>query len=122
MRSSNLAVGMIGEELAVRYLKKKGFKILSKNYRAGRTEIDIIAQKKDKIHFVEVKTRLNTKKGMPYEAVRKWKVSHLLKTASFFLLQSNKKGHKLSLDVISILLDGVNNRVRSLQHFENINL
>ncbi len=121
MTQSNLAIGLIGEKLAAQYLQRKGFKIIAKNFRSGRTEIDIIAQKKEKIHFVEVKTRLSTKMGMPYEAVRRWKVGHLLKTASFFLLQTRKKGHKLSLDVVSILWDGANNRVESLQHFENIN-
>ncbi len=120
MNSSNLAIGRIGEMLAAKYLQKKGFKILTKNFRSNRTEIDIIAQRNNKIHFIEVKTRLSTVKGKPYEAVGRTKVSHLLKTATYFLLQTGKKEHKLSLDVVSILLDGANN-IRSLQHFENIN-
>ena len=120
MSITNLATGRIGEMLAARYLQKKGFKILAKNFRSNKTEIDIIAQKDNKIHFVEVKTRMSTFKGKPYEAVGKLKISHLLKTATYFLLQTGKKEHKLSLDVVSILLDGANN-IRSLQHFENIN-
>ncbi len=120
MTFSRLATGRIGESLASKYLRKKGFKILTQNFRAGKTEIDIIAEKQGKIHFIEVKTRSSNIKGKPYEAVGGRKISHLLTTATFFLLQSGKKGHKLSLDVISILLDRAN-KIQSIQYFENIN-
>lgn len=120
MNYQNISTGKAGELFAANYLKRNGFKILVKNFRYGKTEIDIIAEKKGKIHFIEVKTRNSIVKGKPFEAVRARKISHLITTATFFLLQSGKKDHKLSLDVISILLERAN-KIKLLQHFENIN-
>src|SRR3990167_8918732 len=107
MSSHNLAIGRIGEEMASKYLRKKGFTILERNYRVGHTEIDIIAENKGKIHFVEVKTRKSLRKGRPYEAVDKRKIRNLLKTAEIYLLQTKRKKNRLSLDVISIVLDEI---------------
>ncbi len=121
MSSHNLATGRIGEDLAASYLQKKGFKILERNYRAGHTEIDIIAERKGVIHFIEVKTRRSVRMGKPYEAVVSWKVKHLLKTAEIYLLQTKKKRNRLSLDVISIVLDDSNN-AGTIDFFENITL
>ena len=121
MTSGNLTTGKIGESLATRYLQNKGFKILHKNYRHGKTEIDIIAEKQKKIHFIEVKTRTSIIKGKPYEAVRKWKIAHLLTTATFFLLQSGKKRNRLSLDVISIVLDS-QKRISTIDHYLNVHI
>lgn len=121
MKSHNLAVGRIGETFAVKYLQQKGFKILRRNFRSQKTEIDIIAEKADKIHFVEVKTRQNILKGKPYEAVTKRKIKHLLTTATYFLLQSGKKTHRLSLDVISIVLNS-EKRISTIDHFTNVHV
>ena len=48
------AIGQRGEELAVRYLRDRGFLIVARNWRAGRYEIDIVARKMGMIHMVEV--------------------------------------------------------------------
>ena len=50
-------IGRYGEDMAAKLLRKKGYKILERNFRAGHNEIDIIAQNKDYTVFVEVKTR-----------------------------------------------------------------
>ena len=65
----NQYLGKFGESEAEHYLKKKRYKILEKNYRGRLGEIDIIAEKKKEIIFVEVKTRKSDKFGKPYEAV-----------------------------------------------------
>lgn len=49
-------IGALGERLACRQLWRRGFRILERNYHVGRAEIDIIAEKRGRIHFVEVKT------------------------------------------------------------------
>ena len=58
MATNKQKVGEIGENVASEYLKKKGFKILERNYWKKWGELDIIAQKGDVIHFVEVKNSL----------------------------------------------------------------
>ena len=63
------AYGNEGEQAACEYLQKKGWKILDRNVRRGRGEIDIIARKRKIIAFVEVKRRSSLAFGSPAEAV-----------------------------------------------------
>lgn len=97
-------VGITGEEYATSYLKNNGFKIIIRNYRAKFGEIDIIAEKENKLFFCEVKTRIGTLHGRPYEAVNYRKIQHIQKGAQTYLLQNKIKNCKLSMQVISIIL------------------
>jgi len=117
---NNQAVGKIGEEMAQNFLQKKGYKILEKNFRTRFGEIDLIVSKVDHLRFVEVKTRVGTSKGMPYEAVNYYKIKHLQRACQYFLLKKNLKNYKLSLDVISIILK-TNLEIEKIDFFENIN-
>lgn len=65
----NLRKGAKGEKAAAKYLKREGYKILSRNYKTPFGEVDIIAQKGDVIAFVEVKLRTSDTFGTPSEAV-----------------------------------------------------
>jgi len=62
-------LGKKGEEVAIRFLKKSGYRILSRNYVCKLGEIDVIAKEKDTLVFVEVKTRTSTTFGPPQLAV-----------------------------------------------------
>ncbi|QQG44851.1 MAG: YraN family protein [Candidatus Roizmanbacteria bacterium] len=115
------SLGYTGEDLAVNYLLEKSFTIINRNYHTRMGEIDIIAKKTDKLHFIEVKTRSNLNKGKPYEAVNQHKIHHLLKAAQFYLLKNKIKGCKLSLDVISIWLNS-DNTIKEILYFENITM
>ena len=68
---NNIAIGSFGEDVAIRYLEMRGYRVIAKNFKCRLGEIDIIAEKRDEIIFVEVKTRTNNKFGMPSEAVGK---------------------------------------------------
>lgn len=114
-------IGKLGEDLAVKYLLSNKYEILHRNYRTKVGEIDIIAQKGNKISFVEVKTRVGLKKGYPYEAVDRRKIGNLYSASSWFLLQNNYKDYKLSLDVVSVLLK-IDETVDQIQFFENVQL
>ncbi len=115
----NRNVGQSGEKIAANYLQKKGYKILHKNFHTHWGEIDIIAEKNNKLCFIEVKTRINTSYGQPYEAVTDRKVQHLMRPINYFLLQKKYKDYKLSLDVVSIILNA-NKTINEIKHFENI--
>lgn len=101
---TNQAIGAIGEDFATQYLQDKGFLIRERNAYSRWGEIDIIASMKNKIHFVEVKTRIHTRHGMPYEAVRIPKLFHLMRSIKFYILEHKLHYHKFQLDVISIIL------------------
>lgn len=114
-------VGVIGEDIAVNFLKNKGFRIITRNFSTKYGEIDVIAQEGNKLHFIEVKTRTSDNKGKPYEAINKRKVFHLKSAIQIYLLKNKNKDCKLSLDAISIWL-GENNSIKELLYFENVDL
>ncbi len=110
--------GRIGEDIAFQYLIDHDFKLIDRNFRSKFGEIDIIAQKGNKIFFVEVKTRSNLKKGMPYEAINKRKIHQLKKASTYFLMQNNYKSLKYTLSAFSILF--INPNDYRLHFFESI--
>jgi len=66
---NNRASGDLGEEIARRYLSRKGYEIVESNYRTRRGELDLISRHKDTLVIVEVKLRRGTAYGTPLEAV-----------------------------------------------------
>jgi putative endonuclease len=82
-------LGQKGENLAADYLKKAGFKILSRNWKWGKHEIDIIAENKDLIVFVEVKTRTDDYQMHPVTAVTTEKQKSIIYAADGYLQRYN---------------------------------
>lgn len=117
--------GSIGESLACTYLKRKGYIIKgvnfqnTKGYKYG--EIDIIAQKKNKIVFVEVKTRI-AKKGkiiLPEENISFSKLRNLEKIASTYIRVHNLWDAQCGFDALSILIDN-ETKTAKIRHLEDI--
>lgn len=89
-------VGQQAESLACEYLKKLGYKILETNYLIRGGEIDIVAVDCDDLVFIEVKARYSHEYGLPVEAITRWKIKSLLKTARFYVQKINwRKGYRL---------------------------
>jgi len=86
------------------FLETKEYKIIKRNYRAFRKEIDIIAQKDEYIIFAEVKTRSSKKFGVPSESVDVRKQRNIIFAAKKFLFDNNKLYSKYQprFDVIEI--------------------
>lgn len=89
MKKYNKIVGNIGEDIATDYLKKNKYKILERNYVAGKGEIDLVAKIKNTTVFVEVKTRQNNSFGTPAEAVDYKKKSKIIETAKRYIYEKN---------------------------------
>ncbi len=97
-------LGKEGEQMAIQWLKERGYEILHINWRYSYYEIDIIAKKGDKLHFVEVKARQNDKSGNPEDSVTKKKFKRLQQAADQFLFLN--PGHKwIQYDVLAITLN-----------------
>ena len=117
-------IGKLGEKIAEEFLKKKGYKILDKNYKfqipgdLQRGEIDIVAKKKDTICFVEVKTLKDPKiEIFPEEKVNFSKKKKIIFAAESWLLKKKIPfDTKWQIDVISILIEGDKTKIF---HFEN---
>ncbi len=103
--------GNIGEKIAARYLKNKGYEIIETNYQnnSGRRlgEIDIIAREKGTLVFVEVKTREMQKyqNTLPEENITYGKLRKLAKIASVYLRQKRDFREDYRFDAISVWLD-----------------
>ncbi len=108
--------GRLGEEDAAAFLKAKGFRILERNYRYERGEIDIIAEDKAELVFVEVKTRYSTKFGEPEDAVAYHKQAQLRKAAEGYLTAHELVDKFCRFDVIAILIEEGRKHIR---HIEN---
>lgn len=104
--------GGIGEKKSAKFLKKKGYKILEKNYKTKIGEIDIIAEKDGVIVFVEVKTRTDDSFGYAAEAVDRRKREKYFKVATEYLLKKQKIDSACRFDIIAIENDEIN-------HIEN---
>jgi putative endonuclease len=90
--------------VALRFLKKKGYRIIEKNYVCKMGEMDIIAKEKDTLAFIEVKTRTSTLFGPPQLAVTPSKQMQLSKVALYFLKEKRLEDVKARFDVVAILL------------------
>ncbi len=84
-------LGKKGERLVVRYIKKRGMRVLHTNLRTPFGEADVIAQDKDEIVFIEVKARTSSSFGTPREAVGKVKQERYYKIAQWYGAQHGEE-------------------------------
>ncbi|MEX1014071.1 MAG: YraN family protein [Candidatus Paceibacterota bacterium] len=126
-------IGEIGEDLAEKYLKKKGYFILKRNYRTKYFEIDIICTfyapaclgfisgGHKSLVFVEVRTKTNEDFGRPEESINKDKKKKLLKAAKLYVAFNDFEGN-YRVDVICVVLNKEGNKLKRISHYENIDL
>ncbi len=98
--------GRRGEELAVRHLRRNGYKIMQRNFRTRLGEIDIIARHKDALVFIEVKTRGSLRYGDPKFALTRKKKRTISMVALEYLKQQSSPQTRARFDVVTVLTDG----------------
>lgn len=109
-------IGRFGENAAADYLRKKRYKIIGANYSCRLGEIDLIAEDKDSVVFVEVKSRKDARFAQAREFVTPSKQRKLAATAALWLAQ-NPTEKQPRFDVIEVYCE--NGVVKSIQHIEN---
>jgi putative endonuclease len=108
-------LGIRGEELAVSLLLSKGYKILCRNHRVGRGELDIICMDSEELVFVEVKTRQTGYFGEPYLSVTKKKQRQIVNLADLYI-KRNGLDCSARFDVISVVMNSIE---RTVNHIQN---
>ncbi|WP_027378644.1 YraN family protein [Chryseobacterium daeguense] len=103
-------LGKKAEDLAAEFLQKSGYKILSRNFRFQKAEIDIIAEKDNFIIVIEVKARSTDAFLLPQEAVNKRKIKLIITAANHYLEEFNKN-QEVRFDIISVLPDEKGNLI-----------
>lgn len=109
-------LGKTGEELAQQYLRKKHYTILQTNYKVRNIELDIIAQTKKTIVFVEVKTRSSEAFGMPEEAVDARKQQRIVRAANTYM-QQYPDDYEARFDIIAVVMK--DNAEPEIRHTED---
>ncbi|MFC7525536.1 YraN family protein [Parapedobacter sp. GCM10030251] len=100
--SSSLQTGVLGEDVAIEFLKQRGYRIHYRNWRHKNLEVDVIAEERGILVFVEVKTRTHHAYGMPYEFVDAAKQAKLIRAANQYIA-AHRYGGEIRFDVVSIL-------------------
>lgn len=96
-------VGRRGEALAVKFLKARGYRILTRGFRTRGGEVDIIAREGQVLCFIEVKTRTQFEFGSPAEAVNRAKKKRLAQSARIYLNRKRLRETPVRFDVVSVL-------------------
>lgn len=97
-----VSIGNIGEEAAVQALKKRGYKIIARNYRTKMGEIDIIAKEGEYTVFVEVRLRKSNAFGSPADTIDKRKQQKIIKTAQMYAVKNDIYDTPMRFDAVLI--------------------
>jgi putative endonuclease len=104
MKQFNYQTGRQGEKLAEKYLRKKGYKILARNFRLRFGEIDLVAADGKTIVFVEVKTKTGEQFGEPWEMINQHKLEQIKKMGRVYLIKQGMNEAACRIDVLGVWL------------------
>jgi putative endonuclease len=111
-------VGKLGEKTARKFLKKRGYRIRETGFRCHHGEIDIIAQRKDCLVFVEVRTKISLEFGTPEESITQTKKERLIASALTYTNTHHDLPSLWRIDVVAIELDD-KGKPKRIEHIEN---
>jgi len=97
-------IGRQGEDEAVRFLERHGYRILDRNYRSRLGEIDIVCENRNATVFVEVKSRTSGEFALPLASVGPKKQSKLRRLAEEYVISHRRESSEIRFDVLSIVL------------------
>jgi putative endonuclease len=102
--SAHIELGRAGEDAATRFYRKRGFRIVARNWRCGEGEIDVVARRGGLLVFCEVKTRSSESFGLPAEAVGFHKRRRLRRLAGRWLAEHRTHASAVRFDVVSVIV------------------
>ena len=116
MSAARQEFGVVGERVAERWLRRRGWRVLQRRFRNGHRDIDLVAERGGLVAFVEVKARRGLQFGDPVEAVNWRKQRELVRSAAIWIDRHGRPNESYRFDVIGVLMDGNSVRVK---HIEN---
>jgi len=112
MSAATQAFGELGERIAERWLRRQGWRVLQRRFRAGHRDIDLVVERQGTVAFVEVKARRGAQFGDPIEAVNWNKQRQLVRSASVWIDRHGRPEESYRFDVVGVLVQGDRVRVR----------
>ena len=116
MSAARQTLGRVGEAIAARWLRRRGWRIVAERFRSGHRDLDLIAERDGTVAFVEVKTRQGTAFGDPVEAVSWRKRRELIRSAMVWADRFGPPGASYRFDVVGVVVAGRDAKIR---HIEN---
>lgn len=115
-RKPRAALGLRGEELAASYLEQQGYRVLARNVRVGRCELDVVAARGRTVVFCEVRARASNALIEPVESIDSAKVARVRRAAAQWLSAQGARFDQVRFDAASVLIDDAGPR---LTYFED---
>ncbi|MDB4915686.1 MAG: hypothetical protein JWM95_3330 [Gemmatimonadetes bacterium] len=115
MSEARQAFGELGERIAERWLRERGWKIVQRRFRSGHRDIDLVVEQDGLVAFVEVKARRGDRFGDPVQAVNWRKQKELGRSARVWVARHGRKGEAYRFDVVGVLMDGTSVRIRHVE-------
>jgi len=116
MSAGRQAFGELGERIAERWLRRRGWRVVQRRFRSGHRDIDLVVERDGTVVFVEVKARRGAEFGGPVQAVNYRKRKQLERSAYVWIDRHGREAESYRFDVIGVLLDGAEVRIC---HVEN---
>jgi putative endonuclease len=116
MSAARQDLGKVGEAIAARWLRRRGWRIVAERFRSGHRDLDLVVEREGTVAFVEVKTRHRTAFGDPVEAVSWRKRRELIRSAMVWADRFGPPGATYRFDVVGVVVAAQGARIR---HVEN---
>ena len=114
MSAARQALGELGERIAERWLRMRGWKVVQRRFRSGHRDIDLVVERDSVVAFVEVKARRGDRFGGPVEAVNWRKQRELSRSARVWVDRHGRRNDAYRFDVIGVLVAGSRVRIRHI--------
>ena len=116
MSAARQTFGALGERIAERWLRRRGWRVVQRRFRSGHRDIDLVVERDGMVAFVEVKARRGAEFGGPVQAVHWRKQRELERSALVWIDRHGREAESYRFDVVGVLLQGADVRVC---HVEN---
>ena len=115
MSAARQALGELGERIAERWLRERGWRVMQRRFRTGHRDIDLVVEREGMVAFVEVKARRGGLFGDPVAAVNWRKQKELGRSARVWVSRHGRAGESYRFDVVGVLVGGASVRVRHVE-------
>jgi putative endonuclease len=115
MSAARQELGKVGEAIAARWLRRRGWRIVAERFRSGHRDLDLIVERDGTVAFVEVKTRQGTTFGDPVEAVSWRKRRELIRSAMIWADRFGPPGASYRFDVVGVVVAETGARIRHVE-------